>query len=65
MNFTAYIQRQKNLIRDRHEGATFLTENGEIISIPDRKRLLFELDSLKGLNLPERINCMPKRTVEA
>lgn len=55
MNFAAYIQRQKNLIRRRHEGETFLIENGEIIPIPDRDSLLSELDSLSGLNVFERI----------
>lgn len=56
MNFTTYIERQKNIIRCRHEGETFLIENGEIIAIPDRDKLLEELDSLGGLNVFERIN---------
>lgn len=54
MNFTAYIQKQKNLIRSRHEEETFLNEKGEYISVSDRDRLLDELDSIYGLNVPER-----------
>lgn len=59
MNFTAYIQRQKNIIRSRHEGETFLIENGEIIAIPDTDKLLNELDLLCGLNVAERMQCVP------
>ena len=65
MNFTAYIQRQKNLIRSRHEGETFLIENGELIPIPDREKLLSELDSMCGLNVFERLRCALKREVSA
>lgn len=54
MNFTAYIQRQKNIIRSRHEGETFLIENGEAILIPDSQKILNELDALNGLNVFER-----------
>lgn len=56
MNFIAYIQRQKNIIRLRHKGQTFLIENGELISISDTEKLLSELDSLCGLNVLERIS---------
>lgn len=55
MNFTAYIQRQKRIIRSRHEGETFLIENGELIPIHDTEKLFEELDSLCGLNVFERI----------
>lgn len=65
MNFTAYIQRQKNLIRSRHEGETFLIENGELIPIPDRDKLLSELDSLGGLNVFERLRNGIKRGISA
>lgn len=65
MNFTAYIQRQKNIIRSRHEGETFLIDNGEIIPIPERERLLNELDSIRGLNVFERIKNNLRRTVGA
>ncbi|MCH5146567.1 MAG: hypothetical protein J1F61_01010 [Clostridiales bacterium] len=65
MNFTAYIQRQKNLIRSRHEGETFLIENGELIPIPDRDKLLSELDSLVGLNVFERLRSRIRRKVGA
>lgn len=65
MNFIAYIQRQKNLIRSRHEGETFLIENGELIPIPDRDKLLSELDSLVGLNVFERLRSRLRRKVGA
>lgn len=54
MTFTAYIERQKNIIRSRHEGETFLLEKGEVITICDSERLLYELSSMKGLNKHER-----------
>lgn len=65
MNFTAYIERQKNLIRSRHEGETFLIEKGEVIPIQDRERLLSELDNMRGLNVLERILCNLRRRVGA
>lgn len=54
MNFTAYIQRQKFLIRRRHEGECFLMQSGEEIPVSDRDRLLGELESMRGLNVEER-----------
>lgn len=65
MNFTAYIQKQKSIIRRRHEGQSFLIENGELIPVPDRDKLLNELDSLGGLNVNERLNCMLCRGIGA
>lgn len=57
MNFTAYIERQKNIIRHRHDGETYLLQRGEEIPvITESDKLLFELDSLKGLNKRERLN---------
>ena len=56
MNFTAYIERQKNIIRHRRDGETYLIQNGEEIPVSDTDRLLIELESLKGLNRRERIN---------
>lgn len=55
MSFAAYIQKQKDLIRNRREGATYLIENGEMVTVPDTDKLLSELDSLCGLNVLERI----------
>ena len=43
MNFTAYIERQKNLIRSRHEGETFLSQNGEITLVSETERLFSEI----------------------
>lgn len=65
MNYTAYIQRQKNIIRSRHEGETFLIENGEIMLIPDTEKLLCELDSLRGLNVFERLKNGLRRGIGA
>lgn len=55
MTFTAYIERQKKLIRRRHEGETYLIEKGEAIRISESERLLHELSSMKGLNTTERL----------
>lgn len=54
MNFAAYIERQKSLIRSRHMGETFLIEKGETIPVYDSERLLCELDNMRGLNKRER-----------
>ena len=61
MTFTAYIQRQKNIIRSRHEGEMLLVEKGEIINITNSELLLNELDSLKGLNKRERCEYAKRR----
>ncbi len=50
MTFTAYIQRQKNLIRSRRED-----EQPRREQLRDTDRLMGELSSLKGLNTAERI----------
>ncbi len=55
MNFTAYIERQKGLIRERHEGELFLLDKGEVISVNDNDKLFEELDRVKGLNTRERL----------
>ena len=54
MNFAAYIQRQKNIIRSRHEGETFLIQKGEVTALSESERILYELESLRGLNKRER-----------
>lgn len=54
MNFTAYIERQKSLIRERHEGELFLLEKGEVIPLSESEKLLSELAKIKGLNTRER-----------
>ena len=56
MTFTAYIERQKNIIRQRHEGEMFLIEKGEVIPLNQSEKLLNDLSSLKGLNKRERLN---------
>lgn len=54
MNFIAYIQRQKNIIRRRHEEETFLVHKGEIINVTSAESLFERLDSMEGLNKRER-----------
>ena len=54
MDFTAYVQKQINLVRSRHCGETFLVEKGEVFPVGERERLLSELNGLKGLNKEER-----------
>ncbi len=49
MTFTAYIQRQKSLIRSRRED-----EQPRREELHDTDRLMGELSSLKGLNTEER-----------
>lgn len=55
MNFTSYIQRQKNIIRSRHDGETFLLQRGEVIALNRTDKLLSELSRMKGLNVRERV----------
>lgn len=55
MTYMAYIERQKSIIRSRHEGETFLLEKGEVIHLSQSEKLLIELSSLKGLNKTERL----------
>lgn len=55
MNYTAYIERQKSLIRERHEGELFLLDKGEVITVSESEKLLDELDRMKGLNVRERM----------
>lgn len=54
MKLTAYVQRQKNLIRSRHAGGTYLSER-DSLGVCERDRLLAELENLKGLNKAERL----------
>lgn len=56
MTFTAYIERQKRIIRNRHEGEIFLIRNDEVIKLTESEVLLNELASFKGLNTDERMN---------
>ena len=65
MNFIAYVQRQKNLIRRRHDGETFLIEKGEAVPVCEREKILAELDNLKGLNKAERLSRRITRAVTA
>ena len=58
MNFTAYIERQKRIIRKRHEGEVFLMHRGEVILMDDSEKLLKELSNLKGLNTRERLRAV-------
>ncbi len=56
MNFTAYIERQKNIIRSRHEGEVLLMEKDEVVASSRTEILLYELTELKGLNKRERLS---------
>ncbi|MDE6505541.1 MAG: hypothetical protein K2L42_06720 [Clostridia bacterium] len=56
MNFTAYIERQKAIIRNRHEGETFLLQRGEVINVSENENLFAELSKSRGLNTKERIS---------
>jgi hypothetical protein len=50
MTFTAYIERQKWLIRERHEGETFLICKDGCIPIRQTDEILSEMEKLDGLN---------------
>lgn len=54
MTFTAYIQRQKSLIRSRREVEITRVYREEILPEYDTDTLLDELTSFKGLNTAER-----------
>ena len=53
MTFTAYIQRQKSLIRSRN-GMQTGTYSREIIPVYSTEELFKHLSSIKGLNTAER-----------
>ena len=56
MTFTAYIQRQKSLIRSRREEEHVSAPiKNEIIPVCDTQSLLEDLKSLRGLNTEERM----------
>lgn len=56
MNFAAYIQRQKSLIRSRHVGEEFLVCGAGVTPVPVRSsdKIFEELSRMKGLNTEER-----------
>ena len=54
MTFTAYIERQKSLIRSRHETEIILAAEEES-RVADSDTLFEELSSIKGLNVAERL----------
>ena len=54
MTFTAYIERQKSLIRSRHETEIILATEEES-RVADSDTLFEELSSIKGLNVAERL----------
>ena len=56
MNFTAYIQKQKNQIRARHEGELFLVSSDGIYPLRPTEEIMREMDGLQGLNVKERQN---------
>lgn len=55
MNFTAYIERQKSLIRGRHIGETYLLQKEESMPVSVSEKILEELSSMRGLNTRERL----------
>jgi hypothetical protein len=54
MTYFAYIQRQKQLIRERHEGETYLFTQNTVIAVRPTEQIFNELDNLEGLNKAER-----------
>lgn len=55
MTILNYIEKQKERIRDRHTGDTYIIFGGEKAPVYRSARdILAEIDSLDGLNLNER-----------
>jgi len=55
MTFTAYIERQKNIIKNRRE--TYLcADYAETEECDDSEKLFRDLFNLKGLNTSERMS---------
>ena len=52
MTYTAYIERQKNIIRSRHE---FDGDRLNQTYCADTERLFDDLRTMKGLNVAERL----------
>lgn len=61
MNFAAFIQRKKNLIRARHEGELYLFQGRSAVEVRSTETIFGELDGLKGLNVAERDKAVGKR----
>ena len=54
MTFTSYIERQKSIIRSRHEGEMYYSNQNQDIRATESERIFAELISLGGLNKRER-----------
>lgn len=54
MSLKAYIERQKSIIRSRHDGEEYLIDKGETFRLDGSERILKELAGMKGLNTFER-----------
>jgi hypothetical protein len=64
MTFSAYVDRQKFLIRQRHEGETYLLGGNKIYAVRDSERILIEMENLKGLNKAERLSFSRKGEIK-
>ncbi len=49
MNFSQYILRQKNILRQNHVGEEYLIIKGEVIAIRSADEVLSEISSSDGL----------------
>lgn len=54
MNFTAYIERQKGLLRSRHTGEISFRRKEECMPLSVTEKILSDLSHMKGLNTAER-----------
>jgi hypothetical protein len=61
MTFSAYIQRQKSLIRERHEGEMFFICKDACIPVRSTEEIMREMENLEGLNKNERQSFTIKR----
>lgn len=63
MNYSAYIQRQKIKIRERHEGEVYLVCGDSVTLIRPTEEILKEMAGLKGLNKEERGEPITRKAV--
>lgn len=54
MTVLTYFERQKERVRTRHDGETYLMSGGEYVQIRDAKEILDEINALDGLNTAQR-----------
>ncbi|MCD8371974.1 MAG: hypothetical protein LUD27_01585 [Clostridia bacterium] len=65
MTFATYVERQKNIIRERHLGEEHFVIGGQEVPVKTREQLLGEIEGMKGLNKAERCGYPSRRLSRA